>query len=124
MELNTLAMRGARASMARHTSDTGSSEVQGAHALAALAASQRRSILCRAAVSAPLTFGRCAVSILTQRILYMTEHLKGHPKDKHSRLGLMGMLSHRKKLLQYLRRKDGDRYANVLSVLGLKDKGW
>ena len=63
------------------------------------------------------------MSILTQRILYMTEHLRAHPKDKHSRLGLMGMLSHRKKLLRYLRRTDGDRYAKLLRDLGLKDKG-
>ena len=62
------------------------------------------------------------VAILTQRIVYMTEHLRAHPKDKHSRLGLMGMLSHRKKLLQYLRRSDGDRYAKLLSDMGLKDK--
>jgi small subunit ribosomal protein S15 len=51
----------------------------------------------------------------------MTEHLRAHPKDKHSRLGLMGMLSHRKKLLQYLRRTDGDRYQKLISGLGLKD---
>ena len=63
-----------------------------------------------------------SVAILTQRIAYMTEHLRAHPKDKHSRLGLMGMLSHRKKLLQYLRRSDGDRYAKLLSDMGLKDK--
>ena len=68
---------------------------------------------------------RCAtpaVSVLTRRISYMTEHLQAHPKDKHSRLGLMGMLANRKKLLQYLRRTDGDRYASVIATLGLKDK--
>jgi small subunit ribosomal protein S15 len=64
---------------------------------------------------------RSVVSILTQRISYMTEHLRAHPKDKHSRLGLMAMLSHRKKLLQYLRRTDGDRYQKLISGLGLKD---
>lgn len=62
------------------------------------------------------------VASLTRRIAYMTEHLQAHPKDNHSRLGLMGMLANRKKLLQYLRRTDGDRYGLTISRLGLKDK--
>ena len=61
------------------------------------------------------------MAVLTKRIAYMTEHLQAHRKDKHSRLGLMGMLATRKKLLQYLRRTDGDRYAKVLKDHGLKD---
>ena len=113
MELNTLAMRAARASQARHASDTGSSEVQGKCCARQLPAG----------LAWRLTRALAAtVSILTQRIVYMTEHLRAHPKDKHSRLGLMGMLSHRKKLLQYLRRTDGDRYAKLLSDMGMKDK--
>jgi small subunit ribosomal protein S15 len=52
----------------------------------------------------------------------MTEHLQAHPKDKHSRLGLMGMLATRKKLLQYLRRTDGDRYGLILRACALKDR--
>jgi small subunit ribosomal protein S15 len=52
----------------------------------------------------------------------MTEHLQAHRKDNHSRLGLMGMLANRKKLLQYLRRTDGDRYGVIITKLGLKDK--
>lgn len=62
-----------------------------------------------------------AVAVLTRRIALMTEHLQAHPHDRHSRLGLMGMLANRRKLLQYLRRTDGDVYAKTLSALGLKD---
>lgn len=52
----------------------------------------------------------------------MTEHLKLHPKDHHSRLGLMGMLASRRRLLQYLRRKDGDSYGALIARLGLRDQ--
>eukprot|EP00244_Chara_vulgaris_P001860 TRINITY_DN1308_c0_g1_i3.p1 TRINITY_DN1308_c0_g1~~TRINITY_DN1308_c0_g1_i3.p1 ORF type:complete len:206 (+),score=47.07 TRINITY_DN1308_c0_g1_i3:159-776(+) len=62
------------------------------------------------------------VALLTYKIKYMTEHLKTHRKDFASRKGLEGMLSKRKRLLHYLRRKDGDMYAQVIGQLGLKDK--
>jgi small subunit ribosomal protein S15 len=51
----------------------------------------------------------------------MTHHLKSHPKDHHSRLGLMGMLAARKRLLKYLRRTDPDSYGALLARLSLKD---
>ncbi len=53
----------------------------------------------------------------------MTTHLQAHPKDHHSRLGLMAMLATRRKLLQFLRRTDADRYGALLQRLGLKDVG-
>ncbi len=120
MERNTLALRHARSALARHESDCGSSEVQGA---CNAAAAQRMRARVQLAPDAPPTSRPSAVAVLTRRIAYMTEHLQVHPKDKHSRLGLMGMLATRRKLLQYLRRTDGDRYANVIATLGLKDRG-
>lgn len=51
----------------------------------------------------------------------MTEHLQTHPKDHHSRLGLMGMLARRKRLLKYLRASKPDAYGRVLQSLQLKD---
>jgi len=64
------------------------------------------------------------IASLTQRIKFMTEHLSIHKKDAHSRHGLMAMLERRKKLLKYLRRTDGDRYADTILRLGLKDRSF
>jgi len=97
----------ARQAIARHASDCGSSEVQSAptHKEGGWSATD-----------APV-----AVAVLTRRVALMTEHLQAHPHDRHSRLGLMGMLANRRKLLQYLRRTDGDAYAKTIAALGLKD---
>ena len=62
-----------------------------------------------------------AVAALTTKIKAMAEHMRVHRKDYHSRRGLEAMLNQRKSLLQYLRRKDFDSYAIVLSRLGLRD---
>ena len=62
-----------------------------------------------------------AVAALTAKIKAMAQHMQVHRKDYHSRRGLQAMLSQRRSLLQYLRRKDFDSYAVVLSRLGLKD---
>jgi ribosomal protein S15 len=64
------------------------------------------------------------IANLTQRIKFMTEHLRVHTKDAHSRHGLMAMLERRKKLLKYLRRTDGDKYADTILRLGLKDRSF
>ena len=64
------------------------------------------------------------IASLTMRIKLMTEHLRVHKKDTHSRSGLMAMLERRKKLLKYLRRTDGDRYADTILRLGLKDRSF
>ncbi|MBN8846649.1 30S ribosomal protein S15 [Sphingomonas sp. CL5.1] len=60
------------------------------------------------------------VAILTERIRNLTEHFKGHAKDNHSRRGLLMMVNQRRSLLDYLRKKDGDRYLALIAKLGLR----
>ena len=60
------------------------------------------------------------IALLTARISELTEHLKNHPKDHHSRRGLLKMVGHRKQLLNYLARKDIERYRAVVKKLGLR----
>ena len=60
------------------------------------------------------------VALLTRRINSLTEHFKSHAKDNHSRRGLLKLVSQRRRLLDYLRKKDADRYREVISRLGLR----
>ena len=60
------------------------------------------------------------VALLTTRINELTEHFKMHVKDHHSRRGLLRMVSRRRKLLDYLKGKDADRYTALISKLGLR----
>ncbi|MGA2079887.1 MAG: 30S ribosomal protein S15 [Holophaga sp.] len=60
------------------------------------------------------------VALLTKRINDLTEHFKVHTKDYHSRRGLMIMVGQRRRLLDYLRRKDKTRYATLIERLGLR----
>ena len=60
------------------------------------------------------------VAILTERIINLTEHFKGHAKDNHSRRGLLMMVNKRRSLLDYLKRKDVDRYNVLIAKLGLR----
>jgi small subunit ribosomal protein S15 len=60
------------------------------------------------------------VALLTSRINDLTGHFKDHVKDHHSRRGLLRMVSRRRKLLDYLRRSDRDRYRTLLDRLGLR----
>lgn len=60
------------------------------------------------------------VALLTARINDLTGHFKSHVKDHHSRRGLLKMVSRRRKLLDYLRRSDNDRYRSLLDRLGLR----
>ncbi len=60
------------------------------------------------------------VAILTKRINDLTEHFKIHTKDYHSRRGLMIMVGQRRRLLDYLKRKDKTRYATLIERLGLR----
>jgi len=60
------------------------------------------------------------VAILTERINNLTGHFKTHKKDRHSRRGLLKMVSRRRSLLDYLKREDAERYANVIQRLGLR----
>lgn len=60
------------------------------------------------------------VAILSERITNLTEHLKTHKKDHHSRRGLLKMVGLRRRLLDYLKRKEGKRYEDVIARLGLR----
>ena len=60
------------------------------------------------------------VAILSERITYLTEHFKVHGKDHHSRRGLLQLVGQRRRLLDYLKRKDTDRYAGLIRRLGIR----
>ncbi len=60
------------------------------------------------------------IALLTKEIDELAKHLKKHPKDNHSRRGLLKMVSRRKTLLDYLRKENEKRYGNVVGKLGLK----
>lgn len=60
------------------------------------------------------------IAILTYRINELTEHLKVHPKDNHSRRGLLQMVGNRRNLLDYLARKDIERYRACIAKLGIR----
>ncbi len=60
------------------------------------------------------------VALLTERINHLTQHLEVHPKDFASRRGLLGMVSRRRRLLNYLRRADPQRYLDLIGRLGLR----
>jgi small subunit ribosomal protein S15 len=60
------------------------------------------------------------VALLSTRISGLTEHLKTHPKDHHSRRGLLTLVGRRRRLLDYLRREDVERYRSLIAKLGLR----
>ena len=60
------------------------------------------------------------IALLTKRINDLTEHLKVHKKDHHSRRGLLKMVGHRRNLLNYLQKKDIERYRAIVAKLGLR----
>jgi len=60
------------------------------------------------------------VAILTERINNLTEHFKDHKKDNHSRRGLLKMVSSRRSLLDYLKKKDEERYQKLIASLGIR----
>ena len=60
------------------------------------------------------------IALLTERINELTEHLKVHKKDNHSRRGLLKMVGKRRNLLNYLSRKDVQRYRDIIEKLGLR----
>lgn len=62
------------------------------------------------------------VALLSARITQMTEHLKLHKHDHHSRRGLMMMVGRRRRILDYVRHKDIDRYRTLVSKLGIRSK--
>jgi small subunit ribosomal protein S15 len=60
------------------------------------------------------------VALLTNRIAYLTEHFKSNKKDNHSRRGLLALVSQRRSLLDYLKRKDASRYQTLIQRLNLR----
>jgi len=60
------------------------------------------------------------VALLTERILYLTEHFKTHKKDHHSRRGLLKLVGQRRRLLDYLKTKDSMRYKKLIDGLGIR----
>jgi small subunit ribosomal protein S15 len=60
------------------------------------------------------------VAVLTERIKNLTEHFKGHKKDNHSRRGLLKMVSQRRRLLDYVKAKNEDRYKDLITRLGIR----
>lgn len=60
------------------------------------------------------------VAILSERINYLTDHFKTHVKDHHSRRGLLKLVGQRRRLLDYLKRKNADRYADLIQRLGIR----
>ena len=60
------------------------------------------------------------VALLTERIKYLTEHFKTHKKDHHSRRGLLKLVGQRRRLLDYLSKKDIERYRNLVKDLGIR----
>jgi small subunit ribosomal protein S15 len=60
------------------------------------------------------------VALLSERISYLTEHFKTHVKDHHSRRGLLKLVGQRRRLLDYLKRKDAERYAELIRRLGIR----
>lgn len=60
------------------------------------------------------------IALLSERINYLTDHFKTHAKDHHSRRGLIKLVGQRRRLLNYLKRKDIDRYRNLIDQLGLR----
>jgi len=60
------------------------------------------------------------IALLSERISYLTDHFKAHAKDHHSRRGLLKLVGQRRRLLDYLKSKDADRYRTVIERLGMR----
>lgn len=60
------------------------------------------------------------VALLTERIKYLTEHFKTHKKDHHSRRGLLKLVGQRRRLLDYLKKKEVGRYRDLIKALGIR----
>jgi len=60
------------------------------------------------------------IALLSERINYLTEHFKTHKKDHHSRRGLLKIVSQRRRLLDYVKRKDAERYRTIIEKLGIR----
>jgi len=61
------------------------------------------------------------IALLTERITYLTDHLKSNKKDHSSRLGLLKLVGQRRRLMRYLRKKDFERYTTIKEALGIRN---
>lgn len=87
----------------------------------ALSAAEKKTILTEYGVHESDTGSpEAQVALLTKRIIGLTEHLKQHKHDHHSRRGLLLMVGRRRRLLQYLRKVDVSRYRSLIERLGLR----
>jgi small subunit ribosomal protein S15 len=87
-----------------------------------LVSAQRKNALIESYRTHPSDTGspEVQVALLTERINELSEHFKIHQKDHHSRRGLIKIVSHRRRLLEYLRRYDAGRYQALIERLGLR----
>jgi small subunit ribosomal protein S15 len=86
-----------------------------------ITAQRRRDLVARFGASESDTGAtQVQVALLTDRINDLTEHLRSHAKDHHSRRGLLKMVGHRRRLLRYLQRTDLDGYRTLVRELGLR----
>jgi small subunit ribosomal protein S15 len=83
---------------------------------------ERRTALIGAYQAGPTDTGspEVQVALLSERISNLTEHLKTHAKDFHSRRGLLMLVGRRRRLLDYLKKKDASRYESVIARIGLR----
>lgn len=87
----------------------------------ALIPSQTAEILAKHATKANDTGSpQVQIALLTARLNYLNEHFKAHPKDHHSRTGLMKLVGQRRRLLDYLHRHDAAAYRNLINELGIR----
>ncbi len=64
--------------------------------------------------------GEVQIALLSERIANLTEHFKGHKKDHHSRRGLLQMVNRRRRLLDYIKKKEFKRYKTIIEALGIR----
>ena len=87
----------------------------------ALTGEQKRELIQKFGKSADDTGSpEVQIALLSERINYLTVHFKSHAKDHHSRRGLLKLVGQRRSLLDYLKRKDSDRYADLIKRLGIR----
>lgn len=98
-----------------------SSKIRGTLGRVALATKEKQKIIAKFRVNDKDTgSSEVQVAVLSEEIVRLTGHLKNHPKDNHSRRGLLGMVAKRRKFLDYLKEKNVRKYNAVVKKLGLK----
>jgi small subunit ribosomal protein S15 len=109
------------ASLARHGKGWGEDLSEGGEKNVVLSTEDKRNLIAKYKVHDSDTGSpEVQVGLLTNRIEYLTEHLKIHKKDHHSRRGLLMLVGRRRRLLNYVKYKDVNRYRTIIETLGLK----